>query len=137
MNKVVNTYIMQSMLLIGLLTLLAIGYLWQREDSGTLVMPLSVVVVFQLVTSMAYALAWRAVASASTASLPTFYMAASGLRMFAGVALVMGFLFLASAKTVITFFIVTFLLYYFIILIYDTVYFVKAEKMIQQKGQIE
>lgn len=137
MKKALNTYLMQSMLLIGLLTLLAIGYLWQREDSGSLVVPLSVVVVFQIVTSMAYALIWRAVVSASPASLPTFYMAASGLRMFAGVALVMGFLFLANDKTIITFFIVTFLLYYFIILIYDTVYFVKAEKMIQQKGQFE
>ena len=59
---------------------------------------------------------------------------ASGARMFAGVVVVLGFLFLSDDKTVIRFFVIAFLLYYFIILIYDTAYFVKVEKTIQQNG---
>ena len=46
----------------------------------------------------------------------------------------LGFLFLSDDKTAIRFFVIAFLIYYFIILIYDTAYFVKVEKTIQQNG---
>jgi hypothetical protein len=61
-------------------------------------------------------------------------MAASAIRMFAAIVVVVGFLFLVSNKEAVRFFIITFLIYYFLILIYDTVYFVKVEKKIQQNG---
>lgn len=85
MNKVVNRYLTQSMLLIAALTVLTALYLWLTGSLGAMVAPLCIVVVFQLVACLAYGLIWQSVAASSTASLPTLYLTASGARMFAGV----------------------------------------------------
>jgi hypothetical protein len=134
MNKIVNTYIMQSIGLIALLTLITLVCVWAWGNVGMVAGPLALVVVFQLVACVAYGLVWKSVARTSLASLPTLYMAASAIRMFAAIVVVVGFLFLVSNKEAVRFFIITFLIYYFLILIYDTVYFVKVEKKIQQNG---
>jgi hypothetical protein len=134
MNKIVNTYIMQSIGLIALLTLVTLACVWAWGNVGMVAGPLALVVVFQLVACVAYGLVWKSVARTSLASLPTLYMAASAIRMFAAIVVVVGFLFLVSNKEAVRFFIITFLIYYFLILIYDTVYFVKVEKKIQQNG---
>ena len=134
MNKIVNTYIMQSIGLIALLTLITLASVWAWGNVGMVAGPLALVVVFQLVACVAYGLVWKSVARTSLASLPTLYMAASAIRMFAAIVVVVGFLFLVSNKEAVRFFIITFLIYYFLILIYDTVYFVKVEKKIQQNG---
>jgi hypothetical protein len=134
MNKIVNTYIMQSIGLIALLTLITLACVWAWGNVGMVAGPLALVVVFQLVACVAYGLVWKSVARTSLASLPTLYMAASAIRMFAAIVVVVGFLFLVSNKEAVRFFIITFLIYYFLILIYDTVYFVKVEKKIQQNG---
>lgn len=134
MNKIVNTYIMQSIGLIALLTLITLACVWAWGNVGMVAGPLALVVVFQLVACVAYGLIWKSVARTSLASLPTLYMAASAIRMFAAIVVVVGFLFLVSNKEAVRFFIITFLIYYFLILIYDTVYFVKVEKKIQQNG---
>ena len=134
MNKIVNTYIMQSIGLIALLTLVTLACVWAWGNVGMAAGPLALVVVFQLVACVAYGLVWKSVARTSLASLPTLYMAASAIRMFAAIVVVVGFLFLVSNKEAVRFFIITFLIYYFMILIYDTVYFVKVEKKIQQNG---
>lgn len=134
MNKIVNTYIMQSIGLIALLTLITLACVWAWGNVGMVAGPLALVVVFQLVACVAYGLVWKSVARTSLASLPTLYMAASAIRMFAAIVVVVGFLFLVSNKEAVRFFIITFLIYYFLILIYDTVYFVKVERKIQQNG---
>ena len=134
MNKLVNTYLVQSTLLIVLLTLISITYVWGAGVGVMAVTPLCITIVFQLLACLGYGLLWKYVASSSTASLPTFYMAASGMRMLAAVVVVLGFMFMVSDKQVIRLFVVTFLIYYIIILIYDTTYFVKVEKRIQKNG---
>ena len=52
--------------------------------------------------------------------------------MFAAVVTVMVFCFLASSHASILCFVVIFLIYYFVILIFDTWYFVRIEKKIKQ-----
>ena len=87
--------------------------------------------VFQLVACIAYAFVWKAVAASSTESLPTLYLTASGCRMFAGIVTVLAYCFASDDKAAIRFFVTAFLIYYFIILIYDTAYFMKVEKKIR------
>ena len=125
---------MQSIGLIALLTLITLVCVWAWGNVSMVAGSLALVVVFQLVACVAYGLVWKFVARTSLASLPTLYMAASAIRMFAAIVVVVSFLFLVSNKEAVRFFIITFLIYYFLILIYDTVYFVKVEKKIQQNG---
>jgi hypothetical protein len=131
-KDVVNTYLRQSICLIAGLTLLALLYVNLKGDMGLMTMPIFISAVFQLVACIAYGLVWKWVSTSSPASLPTLYMAASAFRMFVGIVIVLAYCFVADNQTSIKFFVVTFLIYYFVILIYDTWYFVKIEKRFKQ-----
>ena len=86
MNKIVNTYLRQSICLTAGLSLLALLYANLWGDKEQMVVPIVVSAVFQLVASIAYGMVWRKVASSSPGSLPTLYLAASAIRMFAAIA---------------------------------------------------
>ena len=131
-KNVVNTYLRQSICLIVGLTLLALLYVNLKGDMGLMTMPIFISAVFQLVACIAYGLVWKWVSTSSPASLPTLYMAASAFRMFVGIVIVLAYCFMADDQASIKFFVVTFLIYYFVILIYDTWYFVKIEKRFKQ-----
>ena len=128
----VNTYLRQSICLITAFSLLFLLYvnLWGDKEQMTISVCISA--VFQLVACISYAFAWKWVRSTSPNSLPTLYMAASAFRMFVGIVIVLAYCFVADNQTSIKFFVVTFLIYYFVILIYDTWYFVKIEKRFKQ-----
>jgi len=130
--NVVNTYLMQSICLLAVLTglFLSAKMLWFSQLPA--VGAICIAVVFQLVACLAYSLGWKKVLAVSVASLPTFYMAASALRMFAGIATVIVYCLVVDDKAAIRFFVITFLIYYFVILAFDTFYFVKAEKKINK-----
>ena len=128
----VNTYLRQSICLIAGLTLLFLLFVNLKGDMELMTMPICISAVFQLVACIAYGLVWKWVSSSSPASLPTLYMSASALRMFAAVVVVMAYCWLTDNRDSIRFFVAIFLIYYFVILIYDTWYFVKIEKRFKQ-----
>ena len=131
-KNVVNTYLRQSICLIAGLTLMALLYVNLKGDMELMTMPICISAVFQLVACLAYGLVWEWVSTSSPDSLPTLYMAASAFRMFVGIVIVLAYCFLTDDQASIKFFVVTFLIYYFVILIYDTWYFVKIEKRFKQ-----
>lgn len=131
-KDVVNTYLRQSICLTAGMSLLALLFVNMKGDMEQLLMPICISAVFQLVACIAYGLVWKWVSSSSPASMPTLYMAASACRMFAAVVVVMAYCLLTDNRESIPFFVVTFLIYYFVILIYDTWYFVKMEKRNKQ-----
>lgn len=131
-KHVVNTYLRQSICLIAGLSLLMLLYVNVWGDVELMTMPICISAVFQLVACISYAFVWMWVWSTSPNSLPTLYMAASAFRMFAAVVTVMVYCFLDASQTSILSFVVIFLIYYFVVLIYDTWYFVKIEKKNKQ-----
>ena len=131
-KNVVNTYLRQSICLIAGLTLLFLLYVNVKGDVELMTVPICISAVFQLVACIAYGLVWKWVSSSSPASLPTLYMAASAFRMFAAIVIVLAYCFMTDDQAAIKFFVVTFLIYYFVILIYDTWYFVKIERRFKQ-----
>ena len=133
-KNVVNTYLRQSICLIAGLTLMALLYVNLKGDMELMTMPICISAMFQLVACIAYGLVWKWVSTSSPDSLPTLYMSASGFRMIAGIATVLVFCFASEDKATIRFFVILFLIYYFIILVYDTAYFMKVEKKIRHNG---
>lgn len=131
-KDVVNTYLRQSICLTAGMTLLTLLFVNLKGGMEQLLMPICISAVFQLVACIVYGLVWKWVAATSPASMPTLYMAASACRMFAAVVVVMAYCLLTDDRDSIRFFVVTFLIYYFVILVYDTWYFVKIEKKIKQ-----
>jgi hypothetical protein len=132
-KDVVNTYLRQSICLIAGMTLLALLFANVKGGIEQLLMPVCISAVFQLVACIAYGFVWKWVSATSPDSMPTLYMAAAACRMFVAVVIVMGSCLLTDDRDAIRFFVVTFLIYYFVILIYDTWYFVKIEKKFKQK----
>ena len=131
-KDVVNTYLKQSVGVIVGITLLALLLAYINGGVEQMTTPLCVSIVFQLVACIAYGLVWKWVSATSPASIPTLYMAASAFRMFAAVIVVMAYSLLTDNRDSIRLFVVTFLIYYFVILIYDTWYFVKIEKKLKK-----
>ena len=131
-KDVVNTYLRQSICLTVGITLLTLLFVNLRGGMEQLLVPICISAVFQLVACIAYGLVWKWVSATSPASMPTLYMAASACRMFAAVVVVMVYCLLTDDRDAIRFFVVTFLIYYFVILVYDTWYFVKIEKKTKQ-----
>lgn len=131
-KDVVNTYLKQSICVIAGITFLALLLANLIGGMEQMVTPLCISIVFQLVACIAYGLVWKWVSATSPASIPTLYMAASAFRMFAAVVVVMAYSLLTDDRDSIRLFVVTFLIYYFVILIYDTWYFVKIEKKLKK-----
>lgn len=84
--------------------------------------------LFSLLTTIAYALSWRQVASKSQGSLGKFYIAASAIRMMTAFIVVLIFVLAAGSKSAATVFAVVFVIFYIVMLVFDTVYFAKVEK---------
>ena len=131
-KSVVNTYLRQSISVIAGMTLLALLLVNVKGGMEQLITPIFISAVFQLVACIGYGLVWKWVSATSPASIPTLYMAASACRMFLAVVVVMAYCLLTDNRDTIRFFVVTFLIYYFVILIYDTWYFVKIEKKLKK-----
>lgn len=127
-TKVISTYLRQGVCLIAGITMLFLLYINVWGDANRMAVPVCVSSVFQLVACMSYGYVWKLVSASSPESLPTLYLAASAIRMLAGIVTVLAYCFIAVDRQSILFFVVAFLIYYFIVLIYDTAYFMKVEK---------
>lgn len=131
-DKIVNTYMMQSIILLVFLAVICFSCnaLWLHVPSAVAAVCISF--VFQLLACVSYGLVWKKVSASAPDSLPTLYMAASVFRMFAGIATVIICCLTIEDKASLRFFVITFLIFYFVILAYDTYYFVMAEKKMKQ-----
>lgn len=89
-----------------------------------LVLPLIISSVFLLVTSFGYSLVWRIIASKHPDSLTVFYTAGSGCRFLFALATMFVYYLISGRSTMLPF-IAVFVLYYFVMLSYHTVYFSK------------
>lgn len=84
--------------------------------------------VFQLILIAAYGMAWERVAKSSPKNLPVLYMSATGLRLLLAALVLLVYMFTHRTSGNLLAFSVVFVVYYMIILIYDTIFFVSVEK---------
>ncbi len=84
--------------------------------------------IFQLVLILIYGIVWDKVAKSSPKNLTVLYMSASGLRILLAAILLLIYMFINRGKESLTTFSIIFAVYYLIILIYDTTFFVSVEK---------
>ena len=84
--------------------------------------------VFQLVLIAAYGKAWERVAKSSPKNLTVLYMSATGLRLLLAALVLLVYMFTHRTSGSLLAFSVVFVVYYIIILIYDTIFFVSVEK---------
>lgn len=96
----------------------------------SLVLPLAVSAVYALVVEVADAVAWRKVAAGSPDSIPTFFMAVSGLRFMVALVVMFVYFLLAgkTGKADMGTFILIFALFYVAVLLHHTLFFARRRK---------
>ena len=97
----------------------------------SLVLPLAVSAAYALVVEVADAIAWRKVAAGSPDSMPTFFMAVSGLRFMVALVVMFVYFLLAgkTGKADMGTFILIFALFYVAVLLHHTLSFAHRPKM--------
>lgn len=116
-------YLIQGLSCIVVLTAIAVTVMLFAGISDMLV-PIIVSVVFAFVVEAADAIIWRKVATDAPDSLPTFFMAVSGVRMLFALAVMFVYYLVAGRGAMLTFFLV-FIVYYFMQLVHHTTFFAK------------
>ena len=96
----------------------------------SLVLPLAVSAAYALVVEVADAIAWRKVAAGSPDSMPTFFMAVSGLRFMVALVVMFVYFLLAgkTGKADMGTFILIFALFYVAVLLHHTLFFARRRK---------
>lgn len=116
-----NLFIIAGLFLIGLLGV-------QLTQHTAYINVLTICAVFSLITSSIYGGAWKAIASQSPAVLNNFYLAASGFRMLLAFLTVLIYAMVVKERAMVIGFVVIFMIFYLVLLAFDTVYFYKVEK---------
>ena len=89
--------------------------------------PLAVSAIFSIVSSTAYGEAWSNIAKSSPVNLTKFYLAASALEMIAGAIVFLIYVLVCDKQNILGFAAI-FLLFYVVLLVFDTIYFSRVEK---------
>ena len=127
-NRIAKQYYKISLWLIFGLTVIVL-LVMQYFQETKLVNALVISALFSLVTSIAYIQSWKAVAKRSPSTLGKFYIAASALRMFAALlVVVIAMVILRGDRTALLGFAGMFVGFYLVMLAYDCIYFAHIEK---------
>ncbi len=84
--------------------------------------------LFSLVTVIAYGQAWKYLASRSPRVLGKFYLASSTLRILFAFLVLLVYALVVKERTAVISFSVVFMIFYLVLLAFDTIYFSKVEK---------
>jgi uncharacterized protein YacL len=126
-ENTVKTYRKQSLWLVAGTALIALFVMNIMQDLSAL-KSLIICIVYTFSVNAFYIGAWQGVARTSMDNLPKFYMAASALRLLlAAVVALIVCLILKNRSSIIPF-IVLFSVFYILMLIFDSIFFVKKSK---------
>lgn len=125
-DLIAKRYSRLSLLVLAALVLLSVAVGFALKVS--VMVAVSVSFIFNLVLCQALSKAWSVVARKSPAVLPKFYLAVSVLRMIAALVVVLVFCVIARESHAIRDFAITFIVFYIIMLVFESVYFAKIEK---------
>lgn len=126
-NKVYKRYYKMNVWIIFALYLVGLLVAHVTTHSYYLNM-LMVSALFSLITASIYGGAWKAIAAKSPAVLGKFYLAGSALRMLLAFLTILVYAIIVKERVMILSFAVIFMIFYLVLLAFDTIYFSKVEK---------
>ncbi|WP_455071890.1 hypothetical protein [Prevotella melaninogenica] len=116
-----NLWIIAGLYLIGLLVV-------QLTQQTAYINLLTISAVYSLITSSIYGGVWKAIASQSPTVMNNFYLVGSGFRMLLAFLTVVVYAMVVKERAMVIGFVVIFMIFYLVLLAFDTVYFYKVEK---------
>lgn len=126
-NKVYKRYHKMNLWIIFGLYLVGILIAQVTTHSSYLNM-LTISALFSLITASIYGGAWKAIAVKSPAVLGKFYLAGSAFRMLLAFLTILVYALIVKERVMILSFAVIFMIFYLVLLAFDTIYFSKVEK---------
>lgn len=116
-----NVWIIFALYLVGLLVAQVTTHFYYLNM-------LIVSALFSLITASIYGGAWKAIAAKSPVVLGKFYLAGSALRMLLAFLTILVYAIIVKERVMILSFAVIFMIFYLVLLAFDTIYFSKVEK---------
>lgn len=121
-------YTIMSLLLVAILTagsILLSNHLVGYVASNQIIIS----AVFNLIAALGFIAVWKKVALTSVKNLPVLFLAASGIRILLAAMTVLVYCFaMRGDSQSIKVFAVVFMAFYFVMLVFDTWFFIKTEK---------
>ena len=116
-----NLWIIFGLYLVGIL-------IAQVTTHSSYLNMLTISALFSLITASIYGGAWKAIAVKSPAVLGKFYLAGSVFRMLLAFLTILVYALIVKERVMILSFAVIFMIFYLVLLAFDTIYFSKVEK---------
>lgn len=126
-NKVYKKYYKNNLWIIAGLYLIG-SLVVQLTQQTAYINLLTISAVYSLITSSIYGGVWKAIASQSPTVMNNFYLAGSGFRMLLAFLTVVVYAMVVKERAMVIGFVVIFMIFYLVLLAFDTVYFYKVEK---------
>ena len=127
-RKSVRKYLFVSFSLIAVLTLCVLGYMFVFSNTNV-VTPMLTSIVYNLVICSLYIYIWKMVAKYSPDSILQLYLGSTGLRLITAMFVLLIYCYLVTDKPLRMNFALVFCFYYIVMLVFDTLYFVKFERV--------
>ena len=116
-----SLWIVAGLTLVGLLVM-------NLANKPSMLTPLIISSVTSLVLSIAYGVAWKAVATSAPTTITKFYLAAPALRMIIAALVVLAYCLAVKQREQIREFVIIFFIFYLVTLVFDSVFFARLEK---------
>lgn len=127
-RKSVKGYVKWTLILVAILTLCVLAYMGITSDVNVIT-PMVTSIIYSLVVSGLYIYIWKLVARYSPDSLMQLYLGGTGLRLITAMFVLLVYCYLVKDKPLRMTFALVFCFYYIVMLVFDTLYFVKFERV--------
>ena len=126
-KKIADRHLIYTVLLVVLLTVLSMVAL-EFLDAKQYVTEMKICTYFSFIVGLIYNRSWKKVEQGEKLDMTKFYLIASGVRMFIAALTVLIYCVVVREAQPVLYFVTLFLTFYFIMLVFDSVFFAHVEK---------
>ena len=126
-KKLADRHLIYTCLLVIVLTVLSMFAL-EYLDAKQYVTEMKICAYYSFIAGLIYNRSWKRVEQREKLDMTKFYLIASGVRMFIAALAVLIYCVVVREKEPVLYFVTLFLAFYFIMLVFDSVFFARVEK---------
>ena len=126
-KKLADRHLLYTCLIVIILTAVSMLTL-EYMDAKQYVGEMKICVYYSFITGLIYNRAWKKVVQDGKLDITKFYLIASGVRMFVAALAVLIYCVVVREPQPVLHFVAMFLAFYFIMLVFDSVFFARVEK---------
>ena len=126
-KKLADRHLIYTCLLVIVITLLSMLAL-EHLEAKQYVTEMKICTYYSFIIGLIYNRSWKKVELSGKLDMTKFYLIASGIRMFIAALVVLIYCLVVRESQPVLYFVTMFLAFYFIMLVFDSVFFARVEK---------